>query len=657
MEKLLEQAYNYQKNCQYKESIDLFFKIRENKDYYEIATMEIAKNYKMSNNPIKAIDYFIELVKYNNNNQEAIKELSQTACLSKNYDKAEQTLKELFDKTKQDLFLIELIKIYFDEGDLDSIENIINNRAENNILKDVLDKLKNSSKNDKNIDFYNKKIEQNKENYLLYLERARLEKDLGRYEQALNDFDTANSINNKDPYVLFERGRLKKEIRNYKGALEDFTQAINLNNKIYWFFLDLAMLQEELGEYDKYLLNLRKALDVLNMDLSVDKNKIQLYIDKFCIQRYLGISENTNLILNKIRELNKNKVIDKYIDNIQNVDLKKRNEAPYRCIFTWMMSSKCNYKCVYCSVSLFNNVRENIVDNKSIDEIVDSWKNIYDKYGPSRIRLTGGEPSIYPDFFEMVKELSKYHRLQLGTNLSFDVNKFCDFSNPEKVRVDASFHCEYVELEAFVKKIEILKKNKYKVSVSYVAYPDFIKNINNVKKIMENMNISFFVHPFSGIYNGKVYPLSYTEEERQQISQLDMKNNIEFENREKINDIEEVFFNKNNKTMNFDIINKINGLKKNLYLKNKTNDKYKICKMGQMYAYIYPNGNVYRCCSSFNENYLGNLFDKSIKLLEQPEKCYDINNCRCWRCMVPGEESRWLHTWLDDWEMEIWEKK
>ena len=106
MENLLQQAYNYQKNCRYEQAIELFFKIRENKEYYEKATMEIAKSYKMSNNPIKAIDYFIELLNCNNNNQEAIKELSQTACLSKNYEKAEKILKEIFNKTKQNIYLI-----------------------------------------------------------------------------------------------------------------------------------------------------------------------------------------------------------------------------------------------------------------------------------------------------------------------------------------------------------------------------------------------------------------------------------------------------------------------------------------------------------------------------------------------------------------------
>jgi sulfatase maturation enzyme AslB (radical SAM superfamily) len=432
-------------------------------------------------------------------------------------------------------------------------------------------------------------------------------------------------------------------------------QAINLNDKVYWFFLDLAMLQEEIGENDKYLLNLRKALDALNTELVYNRDKIQLYIDKFCIQRYLGSSNEISSVLSKLKELGDDK-LNKNIKIIESVNSKRQIIAPYRCIFTWVMSPKCNYKCAYCSVRLFEKVNENIVNDKSVREIADSWKNIYEKYGSSRIRLTGGEPSIYPGFFSILKELTKYHRLQLGTNLSFDINKFCDVADPEKVRVDVSLHCEYVKLEDFVKKIELLKKNRFKVSVSYVAYPDFIKNISLAKREIENMDLPFFVHPFSGVYKGKVYPLSYTEEEKKQIFELDKKTNTELENRKRNNDTEEKFFNKDG-TINWNGINKIHEVKKETYLNNKKENKYKMCRMGQMYAYVYPNGNVYRCCSSFNDNYLGNLFDKTVKLLENSEKCYDIDNCKCWRCMVPGEESRWLHTWLDDWEMEIWEKE
>ena len=56
MDKLLEKAYQYQNNKQYSKAIELFLKLKENKQYYEIANLEIAKSYKMANNPVEAID-------------------------------------------------------------------------------------------------------------------------------------------------------------------------------------------------------------------------------------------------------------------------------------------------------------------------------------------------------------------------------------------------------------------------------------------------------------------------------------------------------------------------------------------------------------------------------------------------------------------------
>ncbi len=61
MNELLEKAYQYQNNEQYNKAVELFLQLKENEQYYEIATLETAKSYKMANNPIKAIDYFIEL--------------------------------------------------------------------------------------------------------------------------------------------------------------------------------------------------------------------------------------------------------------------------------------------------------------------------------------------------------------------------------------------------------------------------------------------------------------------------------------------------------------------------------------------------------------------------------------------------------------------
>lgn len=208
MENLLEQAYNYQRNCQYADSINLFFKIRESKDYYEKATMEIAKSYKMSNNPVKAIEYFSELINYNNNNSEAIKELSQTACLSKNYEKVEKILNELFNKTNKNIFLIELIKIYFDKNDIEKAEKYIslseNIDRENLELKILKAKLKkNQGYLTKSIEILQQLLEivDNKDD--IYVELADIYSLKGEYERSIEYFEKVTD-KKRDKYLYLK---------------------------------------------------------------------------------------------------------------------------------------------------------------------------------------------------------------------------------------------------------------------------------------------------------------------------------------------------------------------------------------------------------------------------------------------------------------------
>lgn len=208
MENLLEQAYNYQKNGQYKESIELFCKIREHKGYYEIATMEIAKSYKMSNDTTKAIEYFADLVNYNSSNQEAIKELSQTACLSKNYEKAESILKENFNKTNDNIFLLELIKIYFDKNDIEQVEKYIpmseNIDKENLELKILKAKLKkNQGYLTKAIEIFEQLLNKMDNNDDIYIELANICSLKGEYKKAIEYFEKV-ADNKQDKFIYLK---------------------------------------------------------------------------------------------------------------------------------------------------------------------------------------------------------------------------------------------------------------------------------------------------------------------------------------------------------------------------------------------------------------------------------------------------------------------
>ena len=497
------------------------------------------------------------------------------------------------------------------------------------------------------LDFQN-----NKNDISLFLEivkHYRFSKNFAEAEKVINE----NERFKDDDRVKFELANIFFCIGKKDEAIKLFENLINSKTvNILYVVFELIKLYKQKQEY-------QKAIDVIDVALKKEPENKELYLQKIIFQRFVPDGKSAIDTIKQFKENIQETESNKLIKNIEAVEEGRRQIAPYRCFFTWGMHYKCNYNCAYCYAPkpqdiTFENNPNNVAKYEKTEKIIDSWKYIYDKYGSSRIRLDGGEPSIYPNFFEIVKELSEIHRLQLNTNLSFDVNKFCDVSNPETIRVDASLHCEYTKLETFVNKLNFLKQKGYKLTVSYVGYPDFLENIPLAKEEIESMNIPFFVHPYSGFYEERQYPQSYTEQDKKFIYDIDCQSKTELVWRQ-----ERKSRYKDKKNVNIgtkwtkEEIEKFQQKKQKRFEEQIEIGKYKICEMGHMYARIYPNGNTYRCCSSDGNTYLGNLFDKSINLLERAEKCYDIDNCRCWRCMVPGEESRWLHTWLDDWEIEI----
>ena len=72
--------------------------------------------------------------------------------------------------------------------------------------------------------------------------------------------------------------------------------------------------------------------------------------------------------------------------------------------------SSCNMKCIYC-----HNEGNKHTNMLTIDEIKKIMDNSYD-LGMTSVRLTGGEPLIHPQIFEICKMLSEEYKLKVGIN-------------------------------------------------------------------------------------------------------------------------------------------------------------------------------------------------------------------------------------------------
>jgi MoaA/NifB/PqqE/SkfB family radical SAM enzyme len=233
----------------------------------------------------------------------------------------------------------------------------------------------------------------------------------------------------------------------------------------------------------------------------------------------------------------------------------------------------------------------------SAGELARIWKRIYDKYGECHIMITGGEPTSYPDFIDVVFELSKMHTIKVTSQLSGDMESFASKLDPGRVVLDMNFHPLEAEFESYVKKVLLLKSAGFKGGVCYLAYPPQMDKIDYYNRKFSENGISFALAAFWGEYNGKKYPDSYTDEEKEMMKPF-------------LGDISRVQYH-------------LNGQK----------TKGKLCRAGNVYASIKADGTVTRC-GPLSHKPIGNLFDNNFRLFSQPMPC-EAEVCPC-------DEYKWL---------------
>lgn len=299
----------------------------------------------------------------------------------------------------------------------------------------------------------------------------------------------------------------------------------------------------------------------------------------------------------------------------------RKTAIPSRVFFTWDIHYACNYRCEYCFFS--KKWEEMSKENKypGLDTWKRIWDTIYTRYGSGHIHVSGGEPFTYPSFIDLAAYLTKNYTIEFDTNLSFDVDDFISRMPPGRVKFATAFHPAFVSLNVYLEKVLKLKKAGFDIGINYVAYPLQLERMKEYKEAFDKHHISFTIMPFRGEFQGRVYPQGYTEEQKALIIQCD-----------------------SNLTVSSKMIE--------WYGKDKLSRKGIICRMGQMYTKIHPNGEAFRCCFINDKGKLGNLIDGTFSLWDQPQLC-EYPECPCWTAMVIGQEEQWQSHWVIPKNMEL----
>jgi MoaA/NifB/PqqE/SkfB family radical SAM enzyme len=240
---------------------------------------------------------------------------------------------------------------------------------------------------------------------------------------------------------------------------------------------------------------------------------------------------------------------------------------------------------------LYNPFEAKLIDPVQVREFFDGTDKRWKLY------LSGGEPFIYPKYIELLKELTKKHIIVVYTNLSVSVDQLIKEINPEKVDfIYASLHLGErrkmdLSVEEFIEKVKKLEKAGFKTYSDYVLYPPLIKDYKDTLAKFEKEGLFIEGKVFRGMYEGKIYPNSFTEEERKDFLKY-VPHEVD-------------------KGYSFEV----------------PSFKGEMCSAGHNFFRIMPNGTLTRC-PDYEFGALGNVFKGTFKPFSKIVPC-GVNACNC----------------------------
>ena len=289
----------------------------------------------------------------------------------------------------------------------------------------------------------------------------------------------------------------------------------------------------------------------------------------------------------------------------------------------YMLTFRCNYDCSYC---LSHDINHPLL-TKSPQEISDALNYVSNLYNKKDILLTllGGEPLLYKDFFNILKNLNPEILPKIITNLSVSldyIKKNFTGVNNNRIKIRASYHAEYADPDAFIEKILYLKNLRYRVkspvAIHYKKdlFDKSLYVLESLKELGQPIILSKMGEN-NEIY-GNHYP--YSKNQLSKIKKYGEAINKPFK---------ATYEDKTSYYSYFDIISE-----------NKDNFKGMKCYAGHEKIHIKENGDVYPAACFLNTPArLGNMFRKTVKKPNAFVTC-PFTFCRCQSDLEITKETR-----------------
>ncbi|NFE96235.1 radical SAM protein [Clostridium botulinum] len=280
-------------------------------------------------------------------------------------------------------------------------------------------------------------------------------------------------------------------------------------------------------------LNINDDIVIVNgaeADAIYDFNKKKLYRVNKDAGKFLDNIDDNNFNVSKISENDKEFIeacldmgiltVDKKISEKKNIekfiDTKIINE------FCWLeITSFCNQKCIHCFMA--EDLNKNYLPSEAIFKVIEGLKNLNIK----TIALSGGEPTLHPDFEKIVKFINKNNInivvLTNGLNINDKLISLFRETNTviripllglEKTHdkitsVKNSYHTAMTNIKK-------LKEAKINITITSTIMSINIDEMDELRRLATQLGLSFEVGPIFPIGNAKknwniIKPKNYQE--------------------------------------------------------------------------------------------------------------------------------------------------
>ncbi|MCE1225270.1 MAG: radical SAM protein [Geobacteraceae bacterium] len=181
----------------------------------------------------------------------------------------------------------------------------------------------------------------------------------------------------------------------------------------------------------------------------------------------------------------------------------------------FFLTLACNLACPYC-INLHNsNNRFNQADRRALD--VGDWIRSANRLllrADLPLTLQGGEPTLYPGFYRFVNEVKPELKMDLMTNLMFDVNVFIKnvplwrFTREAPyAAIRVSYHPGQNDIDDLIVKTIKLRDAGFRVGLYGIEHPDpqLRMHIQETQRRCLELGLDFRMKEFLGEYGGKMF--------------------------------------------------------------------------------------------------------------------------------------------------------